>query len=58
MEVEGERNRGVMDGSNILGLNNWKNGVAINRDEEGYGLDGCRGKIRNSVSEKLSLRCF
>ena len=58
LEVEYERNGGVMDGSKIFGLNNLKDGVDINRDEEGYGLGGCRGDSRNSRLNKLSLRCF
>lgn len=47
-----------MDGFKIFRLNNWKNGVAINTEREGCDLDGCRGRIRNSVLEKLGLRCF
>lgn len=38
-----------MDSSKIFGLNNWRDGVVINRDYEGFSLGGCTGEIRNSV---------
>lgn len=44
--------------SKVLGLSNWKEGVANKQYEEDYRWSGFVGKIRNSFLNMVTLRCL